>query len=117
MSSFVLPFVSGNMKMTKKKAKRHMAPYIKYVPKMSNSELKNFLMVKETTKEHVQLNLQKGKKYLITIPTYLRIVILVFTRSLGVLILLLPQRGIFRHSWPRVEVRSLLKTQVHTPSD
>lgn len=42
--------------MTKKKAKRHMAPYMKYVPKMSNLELKNFLMVSDTMKEHVQLN-------------------------------------------------------------
>ena len=48
------------MKMTKKKAKRHMAPYMKYVPKMSNSELKNFLMVNDTMNEHVQLNLQKN---------------------------------------------------------
>ena len=62
MSSLVLPLVSGNMKMTKKKAKRHMAPYMKYVPKMSNLELKNFLMVSDTMKEHVQLNLQKSHR-------------------------------------------------------
>ena len=42
-----------------------MAPYMKYVPKMSNLELKNFLMVSDTMKEHVQLNLQKMIEYIL----------------------------------------------------